>query len=513
MHRHFTRAATLLIATALAATAATAAVQPSSLFTDGAVLQQGVEIPVWGRADSGERITVSLNGQTATTVSLYGRWMVRLRPEKAGGPYTMAIAGDMSGKQTIRNVLVGEVWVCSGQSNMQWPLRETDGAEEMIARSADPMLRLITVPRKPAGAPASDVDAAWQECNPQTVPEFSAVGYIFGRDLRKALGVPVGLINTSWGGTPAQSWASEKALMANADLRYYVTDFQAQVARYPDAMRAYRKAYDEFASAKAEGRQGVSEPKPPANPLASPYRPASLFNGMIAPLVPYGIKGAIWYQGESNAGKAYEYRKLFPTMIESWREAWGLGDFPFLFAQLAPYMKIVTEPQESAWAELREAQLLTDLNLKNTGMAVITDVGDPKDIHPRKKEPVGGRLALAARAIAYGEGIPYSGPVYRSLRVRGNRAIVSFDHVNGGLEARGGSLTGFSIAGADRKFVTANAEIDGESVVVYSPAVGKPVAVRFGWADCPVVNLYNKAGLPASPFRTDDFPMVTNPAK
>jgi sialate O-acetylesterase len=232
---------------------------------------------------------------------------------------------------------------------------------------------------------------------------------------------------------------------------------------------------------------------------------------MIAPLLPYGIKGAIWYQGESNAGAAYLYRKLFPLMIKNWRDDRKRGDFPFLFVQLAPWQGVVPEPQESAWAELREAQLLTALNLPRTAMAVITDVGDPKDIHPRNKEPVGGRLALAARALAYGEQIEFSGPVYDSMEVVNNTAVLRFKHAGQGLEARGGPLKGFTIASEDRRFYNAEAEIKDGKVIVWSEKVEKPVAVRYGWANCPVVNLWNKDGLPASPFRTDDFPMVTKP--
>jgi len=255
------------------------------------------------------------------------------------------------------------------------------------------------------------------------------------------------------------------------------------------------------------GRAG-SRPTP-----NNPNQACVLYNGMIAPLQPYAIKGAIWYQGESNAGRAYQYRTLFPMLIESWRATWKEGAFPFLFVQLAPFQAIQQEPMESAWAELREAQLLTSQRAKNTAMAVITDVGDPKDIHPKQKEPVGARLALAARALAYGERVPYSGPVYDHLTVEGPRAVLSFKHVGKGLEARDGELQGFTIAGPDRKFHKAHAEIKGDTVVVWSDQVDKPVAVRYGWANCPVVNLWNKDGLPASPFRTDDFPILTGPKR
>jgi sialate O-acetylesterase len=271
---------------------------------------------------------------------------------------------------------------------------------------------------------------------------------------------------------------------------------------YADAMEKYKA---EAAKAKEDGK---TPPKAPANP--GPNTPTVLYNGMIAPLIPYGVKGAIWYQGESNAGRAYQYRTLFPAMISDWRKNWGEGDFAFLFVQLAPFMAISATPQESNWAELREAQLMT-LKLPKTGQAVITDVGEEKDIHPRKKGPVGARLALAARGITYGEKIEYSGPVYKSMAVDGDKAVLTFDHVGTGLEARDGALKGFAVAGEDHKFVFADAKIEGDKVVVNSPQVSKPVAVRYGWANYPVVNLWNKDGLPATPFRTDDFPITTGP--
>ena len=299
------------------------------------------------------------------------------------------------------------------------------------------------------------------EAGPSTIGDFSAVAYYFGRDLQKALDVPVGIIHTSWGGTASEEWTSMKVLNAHPEHK----------GQHP--------------------------------------RQSKLYNGMIAPLIPYAIKGAIWYQGESNAGRAELYKTGFPLMIQNWRDDWKQGDFPFLFVQLAPYMKIEKEPTDPAWAHLREAQLQTTVRSKHTAMAVITDVGDEKDIHPKRKEPVGHRLALAAEALAYGKKIEYSGPVFDKLTVEGNKAVLTFTHLAGGLEAKDGPLTGFTIAGEDKVFHNAKAEIKGDTVVVFCKDVEKPVAVRFGWANYPVVNLWNKAGLPASPFRTDDFPMIT----
>jgi sialate O-acetylesterase len=461
--------------------ASNAAVKPNGLFTDNMVLQRGMEVPVWGTAEVGEKITVSIQGQeTSTTADKQGKWLVRFKPLQEGGPYDMKIKGHYT--IDIKNVLVGEVWICSGQSNMEQSLATTDNAASAIAESGNAQIRMFVVPHTISGTPLSDTRGRWQECGPKTVPNFSAVAYYFGRDLQKALNVPVGLIESNWGGTVAEAWATREALDNQVDLKYLLD--------------AKDKAF-------AAGQTSVKNPN-----LAT-----VLYNGMIAPLQPYAIKGAIWYQGESNAGRAYEYRTLFPVMIESWRKSWSQGDFPFLFVQLAPWRKIVTEPADSDWAELREAQLLTTQHVKNSAMAVITDVGDEKDIHPRKKEPVGARLALAAQAIAYQKPVEYSGPVYDSMKKAGDRIVVHFKHAEGGLEVRGEQLQGFTIAGPDHKFVNADAKIDGDSVVVSSPEVSDPSAVRFGWANYPVCNLWNKAGLPATPFRTDDFPMVTNKKK
>jgi sialate O-acetylesterase len=493
----------VLLALVVSSGSAFAAVKPHGLFTDNAVLQQGVPVPVWGTASDGEKVTVKLNGQEVSTTAQDGKWMVRLKPLKAGGPFTLTIAGENTIE--LKNVLVGEVWICSGQSNMQRSVTQSANPQETAANSKDSMLRLFTVQRRAADAPESDLrQGNWSECAPDTVPSFSAVAYFFGRDLRKALNVPVGLISTNVGGTPAEAWTRRGVLESDPMLRGYLERHELAVKNYPQALERFREAE---AKAKAEGKQ---PPRPPADPAQSAQRPCGLYNAMIAPLIPYAIKGAIWYQGESNAGRAYEYRTLFPAMIRNWREDWKQGDFSFLFVQLAPFMQIVSEPQESAWAELREAQLLT-LKTPKTGMAVITDAGDPNDIHPKQKEPVGARLALAARRIAYGERIVHSGPIYRSMKVEGNKVTLTFNNVGGGLVAKDGELKGFAIAGEDKKFVNAQAEIQGNTVVVWSSQIEHPVAVRYGWANCPVVNLFNKAGLPASPFRTDDFPMVTGP--
>jgi sialate O-acetylesterase len=407
---------------------------------------------------------------------------------------------------------VGEVYVCSGQSNMEFPLAQAANAREALASSKDPMLRLFTVPKAVSDTPVRELTGQWQECGPESAAGFSAVAYFFGRDLRQALKVPVGLIHSSWGGTPAEAWTSRATLENSPALRRILAAHDQAMDQYVPALTVYRDSLDRYIEAVQQARQaGKALPKPPAFPNSPENQnsPSVLYNAMIVPLEPYAIRGAIWYQGESNAGRAAEYQTLFPAMIRNWRADWGEGDFPFFFVQLAPFMKIAAEPQDSAWAELREAQRLTTLAVPHTAMAVITDVGEENDIHPRQKEPVGSRLALAARAIANSERIEYSGPSYHGMKVDGDRIVLEFRHVGGGLVARGGELTGFTIAGADRTFVHAQAVIQGDRVIVSSPQVPHPVAVRYGWANYPVVNLLNAAGLPASPFRTDDFPLTT----
>jgi sialate O-acetylesterase len=529
------------LAGALLGGTARADVKPNPLFTEGMVLQQGREVPVWGTADDGEKVTVKIKtgdaAQEATATAKDGKWAVKFVNLPAGGPYSMSFTG----KNTIefKDVLVGEVWVCSGQSNMEMSLRGCSDSQKAIAESKNPMIRLFTVPKKVAAHPETTVNSKWQECNPDTTPGFSGVAYYFGRDLQKARKVPVGLIHTSWGGTPAEAWTSQPALEAEASLKYYVDGLKARDESYvKPEMKAQAEAkykadmekYKEDAEiAKKEGKPAPKQPQRPNYIENDPHRPAGLYNGMIAPLQPYAIAGAIWYQGESNAGRAFEYRTLFNVMIEDWRHTWAksaeaaegktdpdAGKFAFLLVQLAPFdpgWKPDNPPGDSNWAELREAQLLSTKKLKKVGMAVITDVGDAKDIHPKRKEPVGARLALAARAIQYGEKLVYSGPSYDSMKADGNKIVLSFTDVGAGLEAKDGDLTGFTIAGEDKKFHKAEATIQGDKVIVTSKDVDKPVAVRYGWANYPVVNLWNKDGLPASPFRTDDFPMITAPKK
>jgi sialate O-acetylesterase len=634
---------------------ASADIRLPALVSEGMVLQQKAPVRIWGWAEDGEKVTVALRGQTASAVTRGGQWSVTLKPLDPGGPFDMTIVGH--DRVVIKGVLVGEVWVCSGQSNMEFPLARALGAEADISAAADPQLRMFTVGRQLADAPRPDVAGGrWESATPESRGHFSAVGFYFGRALRAARGVPIGLIHTSWGGTPAEAWTSRPALagwgmpdsawnalkppsaaskeayerslaawkaagqpqgifddagvldsakawaLPQTDIHDWralsapqaweplgaemqvdggiwfrrdvslparwagreleldlgaIDDFDttyfngarvgatgAETSNYWEAPRRYSipasavragravvavRVWDQggegglmgpasamwIAPAGAAASERISlagdwrfkpertRPSLPAPPGRDQNQPSVLYNGMIAPLLPYTVKGATWYQGESNAERASQYRSLMKTLIQSWRADWSSGDFPFLIVQLAPYMSIAAEPGESDWAALREAQMQVSRDLPGVGVAVITDVGDEKDVHPTQKKPVGERLALAARKLAYGENIVAFGPTFRSASVEKGKLVVSFDNVGQGLEVHGDRLSGFAIAGADRKFVNADAAIVGQRVVVSSPKVAAPAYVRFGWANYPVVNLWNADGLPASPFRTD----------
>lgn len=518
MHREQRLLAVLLAGISALFGAATAAadVKLPTLIGDNMVLQQGRRVAIWGTADAGEQVTVSLGEQKQTTTAdSSGRWKVELGPLKAGGPWEMTVAG----KNTVRihNVLVGEVWVCSGQSNMEMAVKNSAkawggviNADREVAAANYPLIRLFKVQHAVAGKPQSEVQGQWVAASPQTVGEFSAVGYFFGRDLYRALKVPVGLIASSWGGTPAEAWTSDAALEADRELKVLADSWQQKIAEYPQVLAKYVQKLEDWEKsaeeAEAGGRVAPSIPSIPADPRSHPWRAAGLWNGMIAPLTPYAIAGTIWYQGESNAEFAYQYRKVFATMIQDWRRAWDEGDFPFLFVQLASYSQAFAPPD--SWAVLREAQDKA-LSLPKTGMAVAIDIGDSHDIHPKNKQEVGRRLALAAEAIADGRKVEYSGPTFKSLHVEKSTLRLQFGHLGGGLVVRGGTLAGFQVAGKDQKFFPAEAKIVGNDVVLSSPRVPSPVAARYAWADDPRCNLYNKAGLPAPPFRTDDWTVPT----
>ena len=641
----FLLACLLLTSQHLTAQSAASPFKLPDLFASHMVLQQRKPIPVWGWTKPGEKVTVTMAGQTQTAkADGSGRWQATLSPVAAGGPYTMTVAGK-SGSVSFDDVLVGEVWLCSGQSNMEWPLSAAKDGKAEVAAANYPQIRQFFVPHVTATEPQSAVSGQWSICSPQTAGRFTAVGYFFARDLQKTLNVPIGLVHSSWGGTHSETWTSREAIASDAALRpsldaigktsetaqsrmqALLTLIQQQQGPMPspteaatyrqtatadatwptmpvpvlfdqklgnmDGVAWFRKtitipentdlqnvtlnlgaiddqdstfingqlvgatqAYNELRNypmpagvlksgvnviavritdtgggggftAKADDmtltgnnwsvplagdwHYKVTQVFPSSTDAGPNAHPTLLFNAMLKPLVPYALRGVIWYQGESNAGRAKQYRTSFPLMITDWRKQW-IDDFPFLFVQLANFNSGGGNSLKgSTWAELREAQTMA-LSLPNTGMAVTSDIGNPTDIHPTNKQDVGKRLAAEARRVAYKQAITSAGPQYKSLTINGTDAILTYANVGEGLTTpnKYGYLMGFELAGADQQFHYARAEIRGDSVVVTADAVANPVAVRYGWADDNgEVNLYNKAGFPAVPFRTDDWKMVT----
>jgi len=623
------------------------------IFADGMVLQRDIAVPVWGWADVGEKVTVTFLGKRYTAkADKNGKWTVRLAEMKAGGAFEMTVQGKGKNVITIKNILIGEVWVCSGQSNMEWRIGGLPIKDIEAAAANFPQIRTFTVPKVVSAKPQKDVPSGeWKEAVGENVKDFSAVAYFFAKDLYQQYKVPIGLINTSWGGTIAETWMSagaakqipefksrvedlekspdllEKAKKEAEEIRkryanrekstetgiigkwwsddlntsdwkemklptlwesagmegfdgvvwfkkefdlpekYADTNLVLHLAKIDDSDETYlngekigqtqsysdERAYQIDAKKLRKGKNIITvritdtgggggiygEPKEMfvglgvqrVVELAGNWKykidfaeavavsvnvnpnshPTLLFNGMIHPLLPYAIKGAIWYQGESNASRAYQYRTVFADMIKDWRNQWNQGEFPFLFVQLANFMKFEDQPKDSEWAELREAQTMT-LALPNTGMAVIIDIGEGADIHPKNKHDVGKRLALAARKIAYKEEINYSSPMFESMQIKEDKATISFKHIGNGLVAkdRYGYINGFAVAGEDKKFYWAKAYLEGDKVVIYSEKVSKPVAVRYGWANNPEdLNLFTTDGLPACPFRTDSWQGIT----
>lgn len=471
-----------------------------SLLADHMVIQRGEPVHAWGMASPKESVSVTFRGETkSTSADELGRWSIFLSPGEAGGPFTMVVKG--ANTIELHDVLVGDVWVASGQSNMEFPMTELNNAEAEIAAARNPKIRFFLVKHRPSDYPRSDVEAkTWALCTPESAAESSAVAYYFARDLQQRLNVPIGLLESFWGGTPAESWTSLHTLSSDASLmpvfasRSKTVDAEETVGlRLEQAERDYQKAVEQT---KADGKPEAGRPW---HPDFNAWAPSALFNGMIAPLTNFPIRGVIWYQGEANSGeRAPLYAHLFQSMITDWRRAWNEGDFPFLFVQIANW---TTEP-DGRWPEVRDAQRRA-LALRNTGMAVTIDIGDAVDIHPKNKLDVGLRLARAARAISFGEKVEWSGPLYRALTREDHALRVWFDHA-AGLTARGGPLVGFEVAGADGKYVTADAKIDGATVIVSSTSVPEPVSVRYAWAANPACNLDNKEGLPASPFRAPE---------
>jgi sialate O-acetylesterase len=470
------------------------------------VVERDLPVHVWGTSSAGRTVSVSFRGeQRTTTAAPSGRWSLYLRPGSAGGPFEMTVTaaepangaapGAPAETITLSDVLVGDVWVASGQSNMEFAMRQAETADADLPHADNPRIRLLIVNKKASQYPLDDIDTdGWAASSPESAKNFSAVGWYFGRDIEQREQVPVGVIDSTWGGTVADTWTREAALGANAALAPVFVQWGEMTERESDLLLRDRDQARQRAEAKAAGRP---EPEFPWHPMLQSWGPGMLWNGMIAPLTRFPIRGVIWYQGESNSAltRAPLYQRVFSTMIEDWRQRWGVGDFPFLFVQISNFKSNQTED----WAQLREQQLKT-LALRNTAMVVTIDIGNPDNVHPTDKVDVGLRLARAARALSYGENVAYSGPVFRQATPEGRLIRVWFDHQSKGLAVKGGELTGFEVAGADGRFVPAMAKIDGNTIVASSEEVPEPLQVRYGWANSPQCNLFDGEGLPASPF-------------
>ena len=501
----------LAVLISITAASARADVRLPAIFSDHMVLQRDALVPVWGWADAGEKVTVSIAGQTKTaTADAAGKWSVKLDKLSTGEALTLVVSG--KNKITVNDVLVGEVWLGSGQSNMQMQMKGVQNIEQEKAAAKYPHLRMFTVKRNEQTTPQKDCEGAWVICSPETVETFSATAYFFGRELHQKLGVPVGLIAASVGATPIETWTSLETMDGKKELAPVFNEWAAKMREPFDPVKAQAQYEKQYAAWKTNSAKRVAEGKPagyapqkPVPPREDKNYPGNLFNGMIAPLIPYAIRGGIWYQGENSgrAGFAQLYEQQLPLLIADWRVRWGQGEFPFAWVQLANYRQVTNSPSPvSHWARVREG-MLKSLAVTNTGMGVAIDIGMADNIHPINKQEVGRRLALWARANVYGEKIPFSGPLPAGHKISGGEINLSFTHADGGLVAKDGELSGFVIAGADKKWHWARARIEGKQVIVSSPEVKSPVAVRYAWADNPNCNLYNGAGLPASPFRTD----------
>jgi sialate O-acetylesterase len=499
---------------------AKAEVKLPAIIGDNMVLQQKLANPIWGWDVPGTEVSVAFAGQTKTAkAGADGRWTVKLDPVPANAkPAAMTIKGTST--RELKNILVGEVWICSGQSNMQWSVQASWDADLEIATAKFPNIRLISVPQVGTQEPQQDFKGAWVECSPQTVGGFSAVGYFYGRVLHQMLDVPVGLINNAWGGSAAEAWvrrdvlekdARFKALIANWVQREKLLTSEKTEKDYEAALAAWKKLADD---AKRTGKPfTVRAPQGPQAQLTGNSRPGNIYNGVLLPTIGYGIKGAIWYQGESNANRAYEYGYLFPLMISHWRSEWKQGDFPFYWVQLADFKAEQPQPGDSDWAELRESQTKTQSAIKNGGQAVIIDLGEANDIHPKNKRDVAERLARWALVKDYGFQLPYRSPEFKEAQFGNGKAVVTLDTFGSSLRTVDVTeAKGFALCGQNRKWVWATANVIGnDKVEVSAPGVTKPVAVRYAWSDNPVCNLYSKDGLPVTPFRSDSFDMITKP--
>ena len=478
------------------------------IFGDHMVLQREQQNPVWGKAAPGEKVTVSIADQTKTaTADDKGQWMVELDAMQVGKPLTMTVKGQ-DNTVTFEDVLVGEVWICSGQSNMAFRVSRANAAELEVASANYPDIRLFTVGRKGTQEPQEDVKGNWQACSPETVGDFSAVGYFFGRHLYNTLQIPIGLIDNAWPGSSAEAWVSREVLDQYPQYAEYIEEREKAAREYSDKIHEQKvKEYREALAAWEANSKKGQPPSAPRDPRTYQHRAGNIYYGMLHPTIGYGIRGVIWYQGESNSVRPENYRHLFPLLITSWRDDWGQGDFPFYWVQLADFKAETDDPNESGWAAVREAQTMT-LKLPNTGQAVIIDTGEGRDNHPRDKQTVANRLACIALARDYGYDIPYRSATYESMEVKGDKIVITLD-----LE-EGASLytfdvnepIGFAIAGEDRNFVWAEAELTGKNqVTVWSEEIPNPVAVRYAWVSNPVCNLYDSNRLPVTPFRTDNW--------
>lgn len=494
-------------------------VELCNAFTDHMVLQRNQQNPVWGWDTPGTKVTVSIGNQKhEAKADAQGRWDVKLNAMKAGGPHILKISG--SSEVSIQDVLVGEVWVCSGQSNMAFSVSSSNDPDLESLTAKYPQIRLLSVPARASQKHEKDFSGAWSVCTPDSVKGFSAVGYFYGRQLHQTLGVPVGLIDNAWGGSSAESWVRRDLLENDKRYSELMKRWEGTEATYDHekATQNYQAAVKKWSEAvkkaKANNKPAPNRPRAPRNPLTGQHRPGNLYGGCLHPIIGYGIKGAIWYQGESNASRAYQYRHLFPKMIQNWRDDWKQGDFSFYWVSLADFRREVAEPTGSSWAELREAQTMT-LSLPNSGEAIITDLGEADDIHPKNKQDVAMRLARLALVQDYGYKIVGSSPRYLSNAIADGKVTLKFQDVSNGLDTFDvREPIGFTIAGEDQKFVIAQAKVAGnDTIVVWSDQVKNPVSVRYAWADNPVCNVQNKTGLPLTPFRTDDWPGVTIDAK
>lgn len=485
--------------------------QLGELFNEGVVLQRNAEVEIWGTGNAGDRINIEIQDKTATgIVDSNGRWNIVLPALKEGGPYQMTVS---SGSETISldEVYVGEVWIAAGQSNMAWQLEKSENGEEHILNAKNENIRFVLVPQKYYEEHRVKGDMNWRTATTGNVGQMSGVAYFFAKDLQEKLQVPVGVICCYKGGTAAEAWMDREVILSDPRHAPIVESYESYLlemgeekynslyAVYEDEMKIYRDSV----------KKGFTKAVRPTEPMGEKHykRPYGLYNTMVKRIIPYTARGVIWYQGEANAPRAEQYRTLFPALIQEWRTDFKNPDMPFLFVQLANY----DHPKYNypAWAELREAQLKTWQNVKNTGMAVTMDVGEKNDIHPIYKEPVGDRLALIALNQVYGYNVPYSGPVFKKVEFQKGKAILSFDYIEKGLSSANGTLRGFTISGSDEKFVPATAEISGDKIIVSSDKVKNPVSVRYNWENWGEGNLTNSTGLPATPFRTDDFKLVT----